>query len=250
MASHTLHPRVLLELFQALDNDPFVIAECLARPLVAERLASELRGQGDVEAFVANAKTLTAATALTSQSYKLPQISVPLDCIDDTWTATTTVDAPDVRANQTALWTGSEMIIWGGYNVTNNQLNTLNTGGRYNPATDSWTATSITNAPTGRDFHTAVWTGSEMIVWGGYNYPACDLNSGGRYNPIADSWTPTSTVNAPEARESHTAVWTGSEMIVWGGSGCCSSCNLNSGSRYDPLTDTWTATNTINAPEA
>jgi hypothetical protein len=37
MASHTLHPRVLLELFQALDNDPFVIAECLARPLVAER---------------------------------------------------------------------------------------------------------------------------------------------------------------------------------------------------------------------
>ena len=32
MASHTLHPRVLLELFQALGNDPFVIAECLARP--------------------------------------------------------------------------------------------------------------------------------------------------------------------------------------------------------------------------
>src|SRR6266478_4155251 len=48
MASHTLHPRVLLELFQALDNDPFVIAECLARPLVAERLGNELRGQGDV----------------------------------------------------------------------------------------------------------------------------------------------------------------------------------------------------------
>ena len=48
MASHTLHPRVLLELFQALANDPFVIAECLARPLVAKRLASELRGQGDV----------------------------------------------------------------------------------------------------------------------------------------------------------------------------------------------------------
>ena len=251
MSSHTLHPRVLLELFQALANDPFVIAECLARPLVAERLASELRGQGDVEAFAAaNTKTLTAATALTSQSYKLPKISVPLDCTDDTWTASTSVDAPDVRALHTALWTGSEMIIWGGYNVTNNQLNTLNTGGRYNPATDSWMATSGTNAPTGRDFHTAVWTGSEMIVWGGYNYPACDLNSGGRYNPTADSWTPTNTVNAPLARESHTAVWTGSEMIVWGGSGCCSSCNLNSGGRYDPLTDTWAATNTINAPEA
>jgi hypothetical protein len=114
MASHTLHPRVLLELFQALANDPFVIAECLARPLVAERLASELRGRGDVEAFVPNAKTLTAATALTSQSYKLPQISVPLDCIDDTWTATTTVNAPEARTTRTAVWTGSEMIIWGG----------------------------------------------------------------------------------------------------------------------------------------
>jgi len=42
MASHTLHPRVLLELFGALDNDPFVIAESLARPLVAERLGAEL----------------------------------------------------------------------------------------------------------------------------------------------------------------------------------------------------------------
>ena len=43
----------------------------------------------------------------------------------------------------------------------------LNTGGRYNPSTDSWTATSTTNAPDGRYGHTAVWTGSEMIVWGG-----------------------------------------------------------------------------------
>ena len=44
----------------------------------------------------------------------------------------------------------------------------LNTGGRYNPGTDSWTATSTTNAPTARYVHTAVWTGSEMIVWGGF----------------------------------------------------------------------------------
>ena len=45
---------------------------------------------------------------------------------------------------------------------------TLNTGGRYNPSTDSWTATSTTNAPAARAHHTAVWTGSEMIVWGGF----------------------------------------------------------------------------------
>ena len=38
MASHTKQPEVLQELFEALGNDPFVIAECLARPVLAERL--------------------------------------------------------------------------------------------------------------------------------------------------------------------------------------------------------------------
>jgi len=37
MAQHTKQPEVLQELFDALGDDPFVIAECLARPLLAER---------------------------------------------------------------------------------------------------------------------------------------------------------------------------------------------------------------------
>src|SRR5947199_2977181 len=91
-----------------------------------------------------------------------------------------------------------------------------NTGGRYDPSTDSWTATSTTNAPTARFYHTAVWTGSEMIVWGGTgnNSP---LGTGGRYNPSTGSCTATSGTNGPTVRDLHTPVWTGSEMIVWGG---------------------------------
>ncbi|MFL6597490.1 MAG: hypothetical protein ACJ8KF_05940 [Chthoniobacterales bacterium] len=89
----------------------------------------------------------------------------------------------------------------------------MDTGGRYNPGTNSWTAPSPTNAPAGRYRHTAVWTGSEMIVWGGFNGP---FNTGGRYDPSTDSWTPTSTSNAPAGRARHTAVWSDSEMIVWG----------------------------------
>jgi hypothetical protein len=42
MASHTKQPEVLREVFAALGNDPFMIAECLARPILAERLVSEL----------------------------------------------------------------------------------------------------------------------------------------------------------------------------------------------------------------
>ena len=57
------------------------------------------------------------------------------------------------------------MIIWGGWD----DQDFLNTGGSYNPGTDSWIATSMTNVPTGRFQHSAVWTGSEMIVWGGWN---------------------------------------------------------------------------------
>src|SRR5438093_8695241 len=38
MAKHTKQPEVLRELLEALGNDPFIIAECLARPALAERL--------------------------------------------------------------------------------------------------------------------------------------------------------------------------------------------------------------------
>src|SRR4029077_9714936 len=38
MAKHTKQPEVLRELFEALGNDPYVIAECLARPVLSERL--------------------------------------------------------------------------------------------------------------------------------------------------------------------------------------------------------------------
>src|SRR5206468_7300144 len=81
---------------------------------------------------------------------------------------------------------------------------------------DTWTPTSLTNAPAARLNHTAVWTGSEMIVWGGGD-ASSDFNTGGRYNPSAERCTANSTAGAPAARCAQTAVWTGNDMIVWGG---------------------------------
>jgi hypothetical protein len=46
MARDTKRPEVLRELFSALENDPFVIAECLARPITAERLLTRLDAHG------------------------------------------------------------------------------------------------------------------------------------------------------------------------------------------------------------
>src|SRR5205823_3880478 len=136
-------------------------------------------------------------------------------CTDDTWAPTSLTNAPAARNYHTAVWTGSEMIVWGGLSFGN----FLNTGGRYDPSTDSWTATSTTNAPAGRFAHTAVWTDSEMIVWGGCSDGFCvnAFNTGGRYNPGTDSWTATTTIGAPSPRGANTAVWTGNQMVIWGG---------------------------------
>ena len=141
------------------------------------------------------------------------------------------------------------MIVWGGAfsdPIFGNQY--LNTGGRYNPITDNWLATSTTNAPDGRWGHTAIWTRNEMIVWGGSSFGG--LNSGGKYNPGTDSWTATSTTNAPGSRSGHTAVWTDSEMIVWGGYSFEIGDYLNTGGTYNPDTDSWTATSTASAPDS
>jgi N-acetylneuraminic acid mutarotase len=233
MAQHTRQPKVLRELFAVLGNDPFVIVECLARPLLAERLLT----QSANEQVKQTSRTHQQVVAVTGD-YRLPSISEAGGCTDDTWTATTTADAPRGRSYHTAVWTGSEMIVWGG-------VGGLNTGGRYNPSTDSWTAISTTNAPTARFSHTAVWTGSEMIVWGGAVPGNGELDTGGKYNPGTDTWTGTGTTDAPTARAYHTAIWAGSEMIVWGGAGENGS-SLNTGGRYNPSTDSWTATSTTN----
>jgi N-acetylneuraminic acid mutarotase len=368
MAQHTKQPEVLGELFAALGNDPFVIAECLARPALAsrlltnwyaydERIHGDLKRRAEAQLWVhgsiermkqlsgmysevelhrnnnvhdeagstaAHSVTLNSAeweqtaqklagtfteqarkppaevyesipigklsglqedetyyyatavltktsdhlklatvawlkeplqswmakaendanTAIPvpNRNYTLPENSVD-GCTEDTWTATS--GPPDGRVGHTAVWTGSEMIVWGGTRFTFPDT-PFNTGGRYNPSTDNWTTTTTTNAPLGRYGHTAVWTGSEMIVWGGIASTGA-VNNGSRYDPGTDSWTATTTTNAPSARSGHTAVWTGSQMIVWGGSNN-NNPEVNTGGRYNPGTNTWMATSTINAP--
>src|SRR5206468_6492091 len=212
MARNTKQPEVLRELFEALGNDPAVIAECLARPILTERLIADLSAQGQtrhVESPQTDAlRAMSVATTLGQVVYTLPEIA---NACTDQWGATSTFHVPSARTSHTAIWTGSEMIVWGGWGGGP----VLNTGGIYNPSTDSWTATSTTNAPAGREDHTAVWTGSQMIVWGGSGFDF--ENTGGRYNPSTNSWIATSTTNEPSGPCWHTAVWTGSAMVVWGG---------------------------------
>ena len=147
----------------------------------------------------------------------------------DSWMATSTNNAPDPRYFHTAVWTGNEMIIWGGYYYDNHSpVYYFNTGGRYNPGTDSWAPTSTNNAPFAREGPTAIWTGNEMIVWGG-NGGGSYTNTGSCYDPSTDSWIENSTYNAPAGKVGPPVVWTGTEMIVWGGNPISST-----GGRYVP----------------
>src|SRR5436309_1402360 len=138
MAQHTKQPEVLRELFAALGDDPFVIAECLARPVLSEQLVTSSYGY-DQRLH----GTARPAVAAASASYTFPIMSdEPNGCIDDTWTAISTTNVPSTRDGHTAVWTGTEMIVWGGII---DPINYTNTGGKYNPSTDSWTATNTTN---------------------------------------------------------------------------------------------------------
>ena len=104
------------------------------------------------------------------------------------------------------------MLIWGGQ-----QVGPMATGGRYDPLLDSWFPSTSIGAPQARYGHTAVWTGSQMIVWGGWDASINPLRTGGLYDPVSDTWVDTGILGAPAGRAHHTAVWTGEEMIVWGG---------------------------------
>jgi hypothetical protein len=247
MATHTRQPEVLQEFFEALGNDPFVIAECLARPVLAEGLGTSFAGPNEEQSKRWRTRAgnhLVNVDAAVNTNYMLPTISGN-GCAEDVWTATDTTDAPSGRFYHTAIWTGSEMIVWGGDDFSN----LFDSGGRYDPGTNTWTATNITNAPSARSSHTAVWTDSEMIVWGGIDDNVVLLDTGGKYSPSTNSWTATSTANAPIGRNLHTAVWTGNEMIVWGGA-LLGGNPLNTGGRYNPDIDSWASTSTTNVPSA
>ena len=164
----------------------------------------------------------------------------------DSWSPTSTASAPDGRLFHSAIWTGTRMLIWGGWKGTG--PSGLDTGGRYDPATDSWLATSVIAVPSARNKHTAVWTGSEMVVWGG-RVGGSPSNQGGRYDPLTDSWQATSLVSPPSPREGHSSLWSGTEMIVWGGrGGAGASTYLQDGKRYNPAANSWSAISVVSAP--
>ena len=148
---------------------------------------------------------------------------------------------PSARYLHTAVWTGTEMIVWGGRDDNGE----LGDGSRYDPAANTWTPVTNNNAPSARFYHEAVWTGTEMIVWGGFGQGDY-LATGGRYNPSTNTWSTMSNTNAPSGRTQFSMVWTGSRAIVWGGIEVATA--QGDGKLYDPATNSWADVPSLGSP--
>ena len=92
-----------------------------------------------------------------------------------------------------------------------------------------------------RDFAAQVWTGTELVVWGGDP----DGDSGAAYDPKADRWRAIAPAPIPARCEPATA-WSGREALVWGracrptpGLSPDQSRHITAGAAYDPATDRW-----------
>jgi hypothetical protein len=139
-------------------------------------------------------------------------------------------------------WTGRELIVWGG--VDGSALHGFsfsNAGAAYDPASNTWQ--TLADSPLSpRAFSSAVWTGTELVIFGGETFLADMLgpkltSTAAAYDPSTNTWR--MLPQAPlSPREMALAVWTGSTVLVLGGVNAAWN-PLSDGAAFDPTTDTW-----------
>jgi hypothetical protein len=86
-----------------------------------------------------------------------------------------------------------------------------------------------------------VWTGRELLVWGGQASNNQLRADGAAYDPATDRWR-TLPASPLSPRMGQAAVWTGTELVVWGGYDQASGNSLHvtgDGAAYNPATDRW-----------
>lgn len=149
------------------------------------------------------------------------------------------------RNDQTAVWTGRQLLIWGGTHQSPSspaapppQRQALGDGAAYDPASSTWR--TLPKSPLSpRAGTTGVWTGTEAIFWGGYapGTATAFFADGAAYDPATGRWSslPPSPLSP---RESTSAFWTGSEMLVFGGYQASDKA-VDGGGLYRPSTNTW-----------
>jgi N-acetylneuraminic acid mutarotase len=144
---------------------------------------------------------------------------------------------PGPRSDAVSVWTAREgaveLLVWGGYTEYGASVHA--DGFAWSSQTNQWRR--LPEAPLAPRYQAGtVFTGSEVMVWGGYGSKSEPLGDGAAYNPATDSWR--SIGEAPiSARAPLSTVWTGEEMIVWGSYDRPS--GHADGAAYDPSRNRW-----------
>lgn len=140
-----------------------------------------------------------------------------------------------------ALFTGSEVFVLG---VASGRIEglRLQPGGASAPAMGPGAA-----GP--RRGHSALWTGAEVVVWGGSDGDGTLRGDGYRYVPTRARWRPVRDVGAEGARRGHSAVWSSSEMLVFGGIDRWGR-ELSAPRSYVPALDAWRTLSSEGAPSS
>lgn len=162
------------------------------------------------------------------------------DPVTNTWAA---LPVPPLapRVGHRTVATTDRMLVWGGSSEATEGGRYFADGAVFNPLTGQWQPMAPAPASfAARDNAAGVWTGEQLVVWGGYGRSAectpCFYASGAAYDPAADSWAPVPA--APlSGRGAHRAVWTSRDMLVWGG---FDSAVQADGALYNPVDGTWT----------
>jgi hypothetical protein len=101
-------------------------------------------------------------------------------------------------------------------------------------APEGWS--ELPPVPAHRDASAWVWTGRQLLVWGGYDEKnEVDVADGYAFDPETKAWA--SLPPAPVARTGASAVWTGREAIFWGG--WDRDGNRMDGVAFNPQTESW-----------
>jgi hypothetical protein len=92
----------------------------------------------------------------------------------------------------------------------------LDDGAAYDPEADRWRPVAKAGAPAGRMDAAAVWTGSEVLIFGGKTSDGAeDACEGAAYDPVSDHWR---SVVAPGclSRGSLRAAWAPKGLLIVG----------------------------------
>ena len=170
----------------------------------------------------------------------------------NTWRALTSVGAPTTPEWATGVWTGTHLVAWGGLTAISRPLTKADeVGGMYDVVRDEWQSMSTDGQPQWRFLHDLIWTGQEVLVWGGAGPDNGNLCDGGRFDPIQNVWRPMSLQGAPLGCAEPATTWTGKELLVWGGETQQGAPNTtNTGAAYNPETDSWRPISHVGAPSA